>query len=756
MPSRRRFLRGTGTGLAGAVLASGTPQNEKLLWTPVEAPPTNVTRTWLGPSFWANRLQDWRLHEGRLECLTGAPGDEVRAVALLTREMVKGARPAHIQVRTGAIESGPGFRGFLIGAGGGLLDYRAAALVHKSSGVGGGILCVYESDGIVRFREHTSEEQPLRFAELEGERSGKSSYRDEAILQLNITPTGAGRFDLEMTASDAASAVLRNVAEADILGGISLVSSPMPGRAGARYWFGNQETAGAKIALHPERSIGPILGAMYSLNGKVLKLSAQLTPIGESEPQNVKLEYRVKGGAWKNGATARLSPGFVAQFRLEPWDASREWEYRVVYGGQQYAGIIRKDPVDASTVSIALFSCTLSTARSIDGGVFKPQIPGEQFLGRYTTKALYYPHSQLVRNVSRHQAHLNVFCGDQFYENNPTRKDPSEAPTLDYLYKWYLWVLSFRDLTRGTPSIVMVDDHDVFHGNIWGHGGRRAPERVQNLGGYMCTSEFVNIVQGTQCGHNPDAFDPTPVEQGITVYYSSFRFGGISFAVLEDRKFKTAPPKGNESPHAVLLGERQEKFLETWARERDGAIAKICLTQTAFACVQTDPQGAPRRDFDSNGYPKPGRDRAIRLLRDAKALLLAGDQHLASVVRHGIDTFTDGVVQFSGPGGGTSFQRWFEPAAPSPNGNFTDGFGNKFRVLAVANPKVSFNDYRKYKGPTGQGLGDRSLKSEGYGIVHVDRKAREFVLECWSWDVDPKAAGAKQFPGWPVRVKFGE
>jgi len=46
--------------------------------------------------------------------------------------------------------------------------------------------------------------------------------------------------------------------------------------------------------------------------------------------------------------------------------------------------------------------------------------------------------------------------------------------------------------------------------------------------------------QRTQCGHNPDPYDPTPVDQGITVYYGAFRYGGVRFAILEDRKFKTA------------------------------------------------------------------------------------------------------------------------------------------------------------------------------------------------------------------------
>lgn len=321
---------------------------------------------------------------------------------------------------------------------------------------------------------------------------------------------------------------------------------------------------------------------------------------------------------------------------------------------------------------------------------------------------------------------------------------------------------AFRDLTRDTPAVVLVDDHDVYHGNVWGNGGRAAPGGDQNRGGYVCAPAFVNLVQRTQCAHDPDPYDPTPVEQNIGVYYASFRYGGVSFAILEDRKFKTAPLQGEDLDvhEAELLGSRQERFLEAWAREP--AEARVCLTQTLFACVQTSPSGRPLLDFDSNGYPKPGRDRAIALMRQAGALALAGDQHLASVVRHGLDSFTDGVVQFTGPAGGTSWQRWFEPREPLPNargpntGDFTDGFGNRLRVLAVANPKVTFAEYRRHRPGRPQDLADRHLKSEGYGIVRVDRRARQYILECWPWDVDPAAPGARQFEGWPYRLSFDE
>lgn len=154
------------------------------------------------------------------------------------------------------------------------------------------------------------------------------------------------------------------------------------------------------------------------------------------------------------------------------------------------------------------------------------------------------------------------------------------------------------------------------------------------------------------------------------------------------------------------------------------------------------------------------RDRALTLVKAARALMVCGDQHLASVVRHGLQTFTDGPMQFTAPAGGTNWLRWFEADnLPHSNGlphtgDCTDGYGNRFRVLAVANPTVTQAQYRAAYGTASNDFGDRRLKAEGYGIVHIDKAASEFVLEAWRWDVDPHVAGAAPFPGWPIRLPF--
>jgi alkaline phosphatase D len=463
----------------------------------------------------------------------------------------------------------------------------------------------------------------------------------------------------------------------------------------------------------------------------------------------------------------------VARFRVEDWDAGRDWEYRVRYEGDRgtpwtYRGLVRADPDAASDGSsgfgVGLLGCLRASARQLESAPAASSTrPPFGTLGRYTDENLYFPFDALVDNLRRRDPDLLVFTGDQLYETSPTRAVAGD-PTLDYLYKWLLWCWSFGELTRRTPTVVLVDDHDVYQPNVWGAGGVVTDDGY-NLGGYTERPEFVNTVQRTQCGHNPDAHDPRPVENGIEVYYGAFRYGGVEFAVLEDRKFKSPPPRGRVGdagpPTGELLGERQESFLADWADRVDAGTPRICLTQTTLAAVQTTPDGVAMTDFDANGYPSPGRDRAVELLRDAGALVLSGDQHLASLIRHGLDGPADGVVQFNGPAGAATFQRWFEPRRALPNaraepntGDFTDAFGNAVRVLAVANPRIAFDRLRRLRGGWSQVVGDRGLKREGYGFVAVDPDAGEYVVECWPYDVDP--SDGEQYAGWPYRLGFDE
>ena len=214
----------------------------------------------------------------------------------------------------------------------------------------------------------------------------------------------------------------------------------------------------------------------------------------------------------------------MCTFRVENWDATRDVPYRVTFQGGSYDGVIRREPSKPQVGSRAFTLAAFTGTKHFTGGL------------RWNHDGVWFPHADLVAHVRAHAPDLLFFSGDQIYEGDITgvERRPVERAILDYHDKWRRFCCAFRDLARDTPTICIPDDHDVFHGNLWGAGGRKA--KRQDGGGYLMPPRFVNMVQRTQTAHLPRPFDPTPVDQGIGVYYTRLDYGGVSFAILEDRK----------------------------------------------------------------------------------------------------------------------------------------------------------------------------------------------------------------------------
>ncbi len=470
---------------------------------------------------------------------------------------------------------------------------------------------------------------------------------------------------------------------------------------------------------------------IYTVSNNTLKLSAQLYPLYPEESREVRLEIE-ENGEWKEIQKQNVNDlGWSALFRIENWNDTKDVKYRLLHDKKStFEGLIRKDPKDKSEIVLAALSCNSNKDRGL--------------------------RENYVRNINHQNPDLVFFAGDQSYDHT------------EHTAAWLKFGLQFKEIFRNRPCITIPDDHDIGQGNLWGENGKVSTAEGSPDGGYRYHPEYVKMVERCQTAHLPDPYDPTPVEQGIGVYYTNLLVGGVDFAILEDRKFKSGPkgkipqqgprpdhirnpeydPASIDLPGLKLLGERQLNFLEDWGSKNMESV-KVVLSQTGFcggAHIHGQIENRLHADLDSNGWPQTGRNKALEFIKKANAVHIAGDQHLATVIKQGIHEFGDGPWAFVVPAiVNDYYSRWWWPedekAGNNPNlntslpwtGDYLDGFNNKISMHAYVNP-------------------ESNSKGGGYGLIRFKTKSLEATFECWPRYVDVTLPDAQQFEGWPMTV----
>lgn len=742
----------------------------------------NVTRPWPGKDFWANPAEDWNVTKGRFEN-TFSGGN--RHVVLLTAEVTPEKAPFNARFLLDQISFelfGEGFAGFQAGLRGTSGDYRETAVL--GSGFAAGIdftgrpfIGNVKGDG-------PPLPMPLRgiVLELKGEPADGENYKLSLLVQdatgkifRNLTASAHQSWLpglISMTASSQAAPATDLTAPRPLQ--LAPLSQKRDGEG--RFGFSKLELSGAKIKLHPERAFGPILWTTYTIdNDGTLCLLAQAAPFARSE--RLEAELLLPG---RSPVFATLDPiSRTARFRALKVDPAKSPSYEVKLAGDSFKGSIRAAAA-GRPLKIASMSCNDATG---------------------------FPHQDLVANIRDQAPDFITFHGDQIYEaiggyGLIYDHRPGDRSVLSYLRKYAMHGWTWRDILRDTPSITIPDDHDVFHGNLWGAGGNPADvsqgfgSPAQDSGGYKMSVEFVNMVHRTQTGNLPDPADPSPCRSGMSVYFTRHAWGPLDFVILSDRQFKSAPkallPKAEiengwpqsaswnakteaDAPDADLLGVRQETYLARWAKTpAPGSKFRIALSQAPFCAPQTlpnemtsdadvpnlkiprageyAPDDEPKADFDTNGWPGAPRLKALKILAEAKAVHITGDQHLGSTGQYGLDAWNDGPWWITSPAVANTWpRRWMpsaagknpRPGAPRWTGEFEDGFGNKISIHAVANPQDVDREPAR--------LFDRAV---GYTLTTWDPASGKVRLENWPYWASPAqpAPDNQPYPGWPIII----
>jgi phosphodiesterase/alkaline phosphatase D-like protein len=740
--------------------------------TPTTASLSNATtvswtqthdRVFLSGQCWANPMEDWQVVDGAAECMF-AKGQ--RNVHLLTHQLTNPQGELSISVVLSQVEIKKEDRGagFKIGIRSDINEYRSNSFANNGmqAGVIDGKLCVGQTskafDGLTNPKDMT-----LKLL-------GKPV--DEKY-ELTLLAVDADGVELgSVTAKVDSDSVLGNVA---IYNNFTEGSNRRQPATGSRYRFNDWTVSGDAFTVNEENKFGPVLWSMYSLSdsrsdeGFVLKLTALTGPLGEKDNQDLEL-FVQKGGTWNSLGKASLNTdAWTATFRVANWDQKTETPYKVAYKEMHRDG---------------------SESRWIWEGKIKANPVGRPLrLGALTCQKDYgFPYAPVLENLLRLDPDMLYFSGDQIYEDHGgfgLVRRPAERAILNYLRKYYMHGWAFRHAMKNAPTICLPDDHDVFHGNIWGESGAAMDLRDKgfpSLGGYIEPARMVNVVHNTNCGHHPDYYDPTPVKQNISVYYGDMVYGDVSFAILGDRQFKSGPERVNseakrsdhvtekdfdtstlDQPGLELLGKRQEKFLVHWADDWRGHSMKVLLSQTVFAGVATHHgsyDGYLKADLDSGAWPQTARNKAIKIIRQGKPLHINGDQHLTSLVQYGVDQQRDSCWSFCTPAISAGYPRWWHPERAGMEhenrpehglphtGEFLDGFGNLVYVYAIGDPEVASKKNRYELA---------HQKGSGFGFVTIDTVAKTYTIDSFRFLVDATDGKAtNQFAGWPVVIHQDE
>jgi alkaline phosphatase D len=706
-------------------------------------------RIWVGKDFWSIPLEDWKVEDGKLLCIGTVPESRVN---LLTRVLSPGTGDFEVSVIIGLTREGsiPGSAGLVIGA----FD-KEDPDVRAACYFGKGIKAGVSLHGFAFLGE---ERLPLPegfdFSETELTITGNNNR-----LSMKATDkTGNHRVELSAEAEEIQGLIV--MVNNFILGG-----DYKPGNS--LFTFDDLSVSGSKVIEKPDNAFGPVLFTQHTLSKGTLKMLAFLPPVGEKDNQEVGLQLK-KDGKWEAVATETLeTDSRTALFRIDNWDASSDVEYRVEYleKGKDgtvvpdyYAGTIRRDPVNRA-LKFGGLTCQFTSG---------------------------YPYTPLVESLTKLDPDILYFSGDQVYEPNggyQVKREPVDVSIVNYLGKYYMFGWAFGDLMRDRPVICTPDDHDVYHGNLWGESGAEMPpgRGTSDSPGFIQSVEMVNMVNRTQCGQLPDPYDPTPIKQGMSVWYTGLTYGRVSFAIISDRIFKTAPeavsdwegrhdhmkePREDlsflDKPGVEMIGERQTKFLNDWILDWDGADMKVLLSQTVYANVATHHGGLSEYlygDLDSGGWPKSGRDKLINLMRKGAVFHINGDQHLPSLVQYGLKEYRDAGWSYCTPAICNFYMRWYLPdelAIPVLNrpdhgypntGNYEDSFGNLSYVYAVGNPgKIVQDNNSRYN--------NAQIRASGFGMITFDQTERSIDIDAWRFiaDVENPNMVRDQFAGWPLTI----
>ncbi|MCK5921387.1 MAG: hypothetical protein KAG66_10635, partial [Methylococcales bacterium] len=393
--------------------------------------------------------------KGRLVCRTADSKWRNRTLHLISGRIEASASELELSLDLSAVNASENvlfsgaIGGILLGCGE-ELDVWGASLAHESFAPGSGLACGLNGKGHLVIRDLEDDGKLL----AEGVKSFDLNQPNR--IEVKITKESS-KWRVSLRCEDETVSTVLNWNR--LVGNMALISHPgsideadgkkLSGISPAAFTFSSWMIKGKAFKLNGQE-VGPIVSSQYTLSRNTMKMTAQLMPVTDrSTLDYVELQVKQDGSWIPIDKAPVIVPGYTATFRQPGWDDTQDIPYRLRYHDRMrdglvetglWEGIIRKDPKDKKEIVLAAFT-------------------GNHNLTRWGCRdwnrdGVAYPHGDLYDRVAEHKPDLLFWSGDQVYEwDSPTHADKSgtENSYYDYLYKWYLFCLSTRDITKDIP-----------------------------------------------------------------------------------------------------------------------------------------------------------------------------------------------------------------------------------------------------------------------------------------------------------------
>jgi alkaline phosphatase D len=237
-------------------------------------------RIWIGEDFWTVPLEDWKVDNGRVECHSAIQN---ASLSLLPWYMSEKMSEFAVSFNMGLIAAGenPGSSGISIGVKDDL-DPDVRAAVYFGNGLNMGV----NTTGFAFLGQQVLElPGGFDFAAFRVELTGEVVNR-KYLINMHILDK-MGNFLLTM--SQEVDGNLNGIIQ--FINNFRTIDSADDGPA---FWFDNISLSGNKFQEKPENRFGPVLWTMHTLSNNILKLSAQLPPLGTSD--NKEVSFQIKDG----------------------------------------------------------------------------------------------------------------------------------------------------------------------------------------------------------------------------------------------------------------------------------------------------------------------------------------------------------------------------------------------------------------------------------------------------------------------------